>query len=558
MVKQQVSQFALPFCSITVPLVMRQEEQEASGSSSSQSSSNGGGSSSNNGGSSSGGSQAGGSGTRPPTTPRPPETPAEQTRYQKTISYLVEAGVSSLAALEQDTNSPQYKAANWIANVDTYQIPLPDGIDTDTADEMIPHTRFTERYTLAVFYYATGGDDWKYGMRFMEPIDHCEWYQDFITTSGNIVRLGVSECKSLGAGFEDELVHKLDMPNNGLNGDLPREIQFLHRLTHLILPFNADLSSESSLDGVHMLEYLTDLEFQYCSLAGPIPDWLGNLRQLTNLSLGNNAFTGTLGQNFFKLSNLNLLGMDDNDLSGPIAPFAALSNLESLYLEDNEFSGELAGSLFSSWTKMIELDLSFNKLDGPLPSNMWSIDTLQVIDIHGNDFVGPIPDITAPHENLYFLALHDNRLDWRIPDTINNLVNLAHLDVSKNNLEIPFPATMSELSNLRYLFTGQNAFEDHRLPAFLRSMTDLRELSMKDNNLTGEISTFLGLLTRLQVLDLDQNKLVGQIPEELGSLTGIDTIMLNRNNLNGTIPQSFANLNDLGTSTLFAGRRMLN
>ena len=209
MKKQTLIKFPSFFTtSITVPLVLKQEEQEANGSTSSQSSSNGSGSSSNNGG---GSSQAGGSGTRPPTTPRPPETPAEKTRYEKTITYLVEAGVSSLASLEQDTDSPQYKAANWIANVDTYQIPLPDGIDNDTADQFVPHTRFTERYTLAVFYYATGGDNWKYGMRFMEPIDHCEWYQDFITTSGNIVRLGVSECKTLGAGFEDELVHKLDM-----------------------------------------------------------------------------------------------------------------------------------------------------------------------------------------------------------------------------------------------------------------------------------------------------------------------------------------------------------
>jgi hypothetical protein len=190
--------------SISVPLVMKDEEREASGSSSSQSVANGSASGS-------GGSQAGGSGTRPPTTPRPPETAAEQTRYQKTISYLVEAGISSLASLEQDTNSPQYKAANWIANVDTYQMPLPDGIDSDAADEIIPHTRFAERYTLAVFYYATGGDNWTYGMRFLEPIDHCEWFQDFISTTGEIVRLGVSECKSIGEGFEENLVHKLDM-----------------------------------------------------------------------------------------------------------------------------------------------------------------------------------------------------------------------------------------------------------------------------------------------------------------------------------------------------------
>lgn len=133
-------------------------------------------------------------------------------RYEQVIQYLVDVGVATRTTLEQDRASPQYKAANWIANVDGYQIPLPSGFGVDTADELPVHTRFTERYALAVFYYATGGDfSWKYSMRFMEPIDHCDWYQDFITTSGSILRLGVSECKTLGSGFEDELVHGLNL-----------------------------------------------------------------------------------------------------------------------------------------------------------------------------------------------------------------------------------------------------------------------------------------------------------------------------------------------------------
>lgn len=333
--------------------------------------------------------------------------------------------------------------------------------------------------------------------------------------------------------------------NNGLAGELPKEIQLLHRLTKFAVPFNADLTSEQSLDGVHMLEFLTDLELQYCALGGQIPDWFGNLQALTNIGLGNNLFVGPLPDSFFKLTNLVTLGLDDNGFSGPIAPFAAFTQLESLYLEDNAFSGELTTTLFSSWASMIELDLSSNLLDGPLPSNLWSISTLEVMDLHDNDLLGPIPEITALHESMFFVALHKNKLEWRIPDTINNLKNLAHLDVSINNLQLPFPSAMSELSLLRYLFTGQNDFENHPIPSFLQQMTTLRELSMKDNNLTGEIPSFLGSLTRLQVLDLDQNKLGGQIPFELGQLTGIDTLMLNRNNLNGTIPESFSALNDL-------------
>jgi hypothetical protein len=166
-------------------------------------------------------------------------------------------------------------------------------------------------------------------------------------------------------------------------------------------------------------------------------------------------------------------------------------------------------------------------------------------DLHGNGFIGSIPAPLAIHENLFFLALHENQLDFQIPESITDFPNLAHLDVSKNNLQLPFPANMSLMTNLRYLFTGQNDFSEHPVPEWLAGMTALRELSMKDNNLTGPIPTFIGGLTRLQVLDLDQNMLSGNIPIELGLLTGIDTIMLNRNNLDGIIPTSFALLEDL-------------
>jgi hypothetical protein len=176
----------LNFDSITVPLVSKSEERQASASNA------------NDGGS---------SGSRPSTDPRPPQNQAEETRYQQVIDYLVHVGVTSRAILEGDFESPQYKAANWIANVDEYQIPLPTELGVDTP----LHTRFTERYALAAIYYALGGDAWRFSMKFMEPTDHCEWYQDFVTRTGNVLRLGVSECKALGSGLEDKLVRGVQL-----------------------------------------------------------------------------------------------------------------------------------------------------------------------------------------------------------------------------------------------------------------------------------------------------------------------------------------------------------
>jgi hypothetical protein len=170
---------------------------------------------------------------------------------------------------------------------------------------------------------------------------------------------------------------------------------------------------------------------------------------------------------------------------------------------------------------------------------------LEVLDIHGNDFVGQIPIIEQINDKLTFLAIQDNNLDWRIPDSISNLINLGHLDLSSNRFVTPFPSTMSKLSNLRSLYTGINQFEQHLVPEFLTGLTNLRELSMKQNKVIGPIPSFLGTMTHLNVLDLDFNGLTGTIPSELGLLTSIDTIMLNRNYLTGTIPSTFFSLKEL-------------
>jgi len=444
-------------------------------------------------------------------------------------------------------NSPQGEAANWIAVEDQFQMEIPE---IATSDIGVTHTRFVERWTLAVIYYSTGGYTWRYQLNFLEPIDHCDWYETFIDTTGSIVRMGVTQCEKLGQGFgvrsEDEMVNRIELSNNALIGSLPIEIQYLHRLNDLILPFNAGLIENSSLSGLVSLPFLKHLELQYCGISGSIPADFGNLGALTFLGLGNNFMSGTIPESFFQLSNLIVCALDDNFLESEIAPFAKFTNMEKLYIEDNAISGQITEEMITNgWQKMIDLDTSVNRLVGPIPANIWSMSNLEVLDLHGNDFVGAIPMIPSVHDRMMFLAVQDNTLDWRIPESINNLINLAHLDISANNMVIPFPSTMNQLSNLRSLYTGINPFEEHPIPSFLEGMTNLKELSMKQNKVTGTVPAFLGGLTNLQVLDLDFNQLEGSIPSELGSLTGIDTLMLNRNYLNGTLPDSFSSLEDV-------------
>jgi hypothetical protein len=64
-----------------------------------------------------------------------------------------------------DPNSPQYRAAVWISEEDALQLPIkPDS------------ERFLQRYSLAVLYYATQGEQWKHDLNFLTVRSECNWH----------------------------------------------------------------------------------------------------------------------------------------------------------------------------------------------------------------------------------------------------------------------------------------------------------------------------------------------------------------------------------------------
>ena len=80
--------------------------------------------------------------------------------------FLVSRGVSELADLEH-SQTPQHRAAQWMADNDLLQLEIP----TDEANAIV----FEERYILAVFYYAMNGDNWTEAFNFLLDSPVCEW-----------------------------------------------------------------------------------------------------------------------------------------------------------------------------------------------------------------------------------------------------------------------------------------------------------------------------------------------------------------------------------------------
>jgi hypothetical protein len=123
-------------------------------------------------------------------------------RIPAVADYLEALAISQKSDMRRE-GSPQNRALKWIADDDDYQLALPD----KPRDESIrfrqlqgpPATRnpFVERYSLAVFYYSLGGPKWNYQLKFLDPIDHCDWYGNFYGTDGSILRFGVIDCKAV-------------------------------------------------------------------------------------------------------------------------------------------------------------------------------------------------------------------------------------------------------------------------------------------------------------------------------------------------------------------------
>ncbi|RKZ36784.1 MAG: hypothetical protein DRQ49_17345 [Gammaproteobacteria bacterium] len=115
---------------------------------------------------------------------------------------------------------------------------------------------------------------------------------------------------------------------------------------------------------------LTDLSLSSNQLSGTIPSELSNLVNLTRLDLDSNQLSGTIPSELGNLVNLTYLNLGDNQLSGTIpSELGNLVNLgdgtvEGLYLNNNQLSGIIPD--LSNLTKLAapDADFGYNQLTG--------------------------------------------------------------------------------------------------------------------------------------------------------------------------------------------------
>ena len=133
----------------------------------------------------------------------------------------------------------------------------------------------------------------------------------------------------------------------------------------------------------------------------------------------------------------------------------------------------------------------------------------------------------------------------RFRPTWGNLTDLKEMRLDDNDLTGAIPE-LGSLSNLRQLSLAENALTG-AIPAGLGALADLRELRLDNNRLTGVIPTEFGAMTSLRELGLSENMLTGAVPPELSAIANLRTLRLAGNLFSGCLPQA---LYDVSNSDL--------
>ena len=331
-----------------------------------------------------------------PTTPSPTQSPT-----MNPVNFLEDfltAVSPDLQAAFTDTTSPQYIALLWLS---TY----PNLLES-------PKFKIIQRFALATFYLATGGDAWANNDKWLTDVDECLWY----SSSTNI-----APCNFMGSFIS------LELELNNIGGALPTELSLLsNSLTRI------DLTRTGSKN----------------FLSGPIPPEFGQLTKLEYFSLRGNQITGSLPPTIGQWTLLEIADLSNNLLSEPLPEaFGMLSELRILDLDGNQFSGSIPTAI-GRLTKIKQFSIANNRLTGPIPSEIGRMFLLEDLNLEQNELT------TLPAElgNLIlmrFLSVSKNNIAGPLPPHIGSLINVLALDLSENALSGTIPTEMGSLFLIR-------------------------------------------------------------------------------------------------------------
>ncbi|XP_065034667.1 receptor-like protein EIX1 [Musa acuminata AAA Group] len=332
--------------------------------------------------------------------------------------------------------------------------------------------------------------------------------------------------------FQLRKLKSLQLEQNLISGPIPVSIGQLASLQELYLGVNQ--LNETIPESVWWLSQLVVLDLGHNNLEGVMSEaHLGNLTELKYLILSSNSLALKVKSNWippFRLefllmgscklgpefpawlqSQINIFEIDMSNASiidaMPNWFWSLISTAGSVSISGNQISGHVPNLLHLN--NLIELDLSSNYFEGPLP---YFPPRMYYLDFSNNSFSGTISlDIIMNMPYLIYLSLSKNNLSGQIPFSVCQLQALWVLDLSKNMLSGEIPNCWNNFSSIKDMDFSSNNISGV-IPETICSIESLLSLHLSSNSLSGELPLSLKCCTKLVLLDAGHNDLKGEIP----------------------------------------------
>ncbi|KAI4376050.1 hypothetical protein MLD38_013848 [Melastoma candidum] len=283
--------------------------------------------------------------------------------------------------------------------------------------------------------------------------DPCSAWVGITCTNRRVIGINVSGFRrtrlgSLNPQFSMDALRNFTLlaSLNASNFVLPGQIPdwFGQQLVSLqVLDLRSCSISGSIPSSLGNLTNLTGLFLSDNNLTGVIPSSLGKLLRILNLDFSRNSLSGSIPSSFTSLKNLTFLGLSSNALSGSIPMgFGSLTGLQQLNLSGNHLSGLIPPQL-GDLGRLVDLDLSSNNISGSVPLDLQKLRSLQKIWMSDNLLGGSLPDdlFSSGQSQLQVVVFRNNLLTGTIPSALWSLPELILLDISGNNLTGLLPSS---------------------------------------------------------------------------------------------------------------------
>ncbi|XP_004296191.1 PREDICTED: receptor-like protein 2-like [Fragaria vesca subsp. vesca] len=355
----------------------------------------------------------------------------------------------------------------------------------------------------------------------------------------------------------------LDLCYNQLSGVLPLHLGKLSKLKQILLDFN---SLEGSLPlSLMNCTKLVELRMGANNLGGDISMLdFSKLSQLSKLDLRMNNFFGVLPRSLYSCKFLKAIRVSYNNLEVQIQPeIASLKSLSFLSLGVNKRLTNVkeAMKILMGCKSLVVLSLASSFVGEEFPTDLGKADfdgfqNLRILDLSSCNLTGQLPLWLSKLRKLESLSLSHNRITGSIPSWIGSLPRLYSIIMDFNLLSGKIPKELWMLPMLVSEQAAATAGTALDLPYFYPSVDYAKPIqynylyyeamiSLKSNNLYGNIPSEIGQSQLLTYLDLSNNNLSGNIPEQIANIKGMRQLDLSMNQLSGNIPTSFTSLHFL-------------